>query len=307
MTTDQGDKRKIDYEVKQVINEDCDSMDRESTRDPDEDVPDVKTHVVWNYDPETAVHEGWKRYSTAVSACEEGRQWQNALVLFLDMPANGNKATDHLEAEVPREPGSAERGAVRGEALKPRLVEAYETGSRIEYFSRSQGKWAAGVVDSSGIINPWSDLPVYEVTIGVGVRKQIRAGVELSMLRLPLKPSDPVEVYSAKTKSWLAGTVKKEQGSVTSLGYQVEVWDGPEKGVLVVSASSLRPRFPEQSLVEIYISGQGWVPGAVMSEHRPSSSEGNDRELQIALEEGKLVNTPSYQVRFVDYPRQFSL
>jgi len=88
MTTDQGDKRKIDYEVKQVINEDCDSMDRESTRDPDEDVPDVKTHVVWNYDPETAVHEGWKRYSTAVSACEEGRQWQNALVLFLDMPAS---------------------------------------------------------------------------------------------------------------------------------------------------------------------------------------------------------------------------
>jgi len=284
MTTDQGDKRKVDYEVKRVINEDCDSMDRESTRDPDEDVADVRTHVVWNYDPETAVHEGWKRYATA----------------------SGSKATDNLEAEVPREPGFAERGAVRGEALKPRVVEAYETGSRIEYFSRTQGKWVAGVVHGSGI-NPWSELPVYEVTIGVGVRKQIRAGVELSMLRLPLKPSDPVEVYSAKTKSWLAGTVKKEQRSVTSLGYQVEVLDGPEKGVLVVSASSLRLRFPERSLVEVYISGQGWVPGAVTSEHRPSSSEGPDCELQIALEEGKLVNMPSYQVRFVDYPQQFSL
>lgn len=286
MTTDKGAQRKANYEVKRGAADDVDSLDRESTRDTEDEVdPSSKTHVVWNFDQETAVNEGWKK---------KGETSYRAAEKFED---------------VPREPGSEERRSVRGEELKSRFVEVYEMGSRIEYYSRTQGKWVAGVVDGPGIVNPWSDLPVYEVTIGVGPRKQLRAGVELNLLRFPLRPADPVEVYNAKTKSWFAGSVDKEQSSATLLGYQVKVMEGPEQGIVQVSASSVRPRFPEECVVEVYLPGEGWVQGDVVSEHGATSRSGPDsRELKIAPKEGgKLVTASSHQVRFFGYARQLTL
>ncbi|CAE8730018.1 unnamed protein product [Polarella glacialis] len=143
------------------------------------------------------------------------------------------------------------------------IYEIFQAGQSVEYYSRSSGKWLPAQIKSSRHSITGIEFPTHEVL--VGVRKQLRVGVEICLLRHVFAPGLPVSFYSVQEETWLTGELDALQNSSPSLmGYRVKIMSDRQ---VDIPPSILRARFPKDTEVEVY-TGQatGWISGVVVEE-----------------------------------------
>jgi len=310
METSSGDTRVVMYEVKAPAKDDTESFERESTRDPDdvEETPAAsKTRIVWNVDIDTAMREGWQAQAARAAQAAPASQAQPAQAVrertmdedeWSELTGTGQES-DGTEESFPSDLEPTPRGSL--------LV--YPTGCRIEYYSKTFGRWLAGRITGMGELSRLSRLPTYQVTVGIGARKQLRPNVELDLLRLPFKLGDVVSVYDTKAQKWLPGIVKEEQTSEASFTPMYSVAFAQREGLAAtasVLATNIRAEYPAGSSVEVYYSDMGWVSGVVVDAPRVAAAVNHETKwvevhAQLLDEmQSRQVRVPSYRVRFED-------
>jgi len=140
-------------------------------------------------------------------------------------------------------------------------LEAYESGMWLEYYSTTHGTWIQGQVKGKGLFT--EDMPSYTVMLKSRFRRQRRDHVEMEQLRRPFKEGDAVSFFSKG--SWQDGLV---QSHGWTLGYKIQATsegdDEAELPSIMLSAAEVRPRFPTESEVSVYLgAAKGWVSGKV--------------------------------------------
>lgn len=211
-------------------------------------------------------------------------------------PSNDNRPEDDMgegELEVAEEESCRKpyRGACN---YTQQMMFAYPVGTTLEYFSRTHGKWASGVISRTRLGQTSDDL-LFDVRVG----RQLRSEVSLSCLRPVLLQGMPVFACTERRrlredKPGLArrrrGPAVKEvwrpavihgpqKNHATRVGYRVRLEEEPprdrglidmisfkqDKGrVVVLAPHRLRRRFPPGIHVDVYRGpGVGWMPAAV--------------------------------------------
>ncbi|CAE8737475.1 unnamed protein product [Polarella glacialis] len=174
---------------------------------------------------------------------------------------------ERINKEQELSPGVAETEAdVEAQPSSPKSIhEIFQAGQSVEYYSRSSGQWLPAQIKGSRHSDSITggEFPTHEVL--VGVRKQLRVGVELGLLRRVFAPGLPVSFYSMHKKTWLSGEVDALQNPSPSLmGYRVKIMSDRQADI---PPTLLRARFPKDTEVEVY-TGQstGWLSGVVVEE-----------------------------------------
>ncbi|CAE8648437.1 unnamed protein product, partial [Polarella glacialis] len=179
------------------------------------------------------------------------------------------EATDLTELKSTMQPEATDptfeqlQGAAGDQGLAP--AEAYEPGSKVEYYSMTHKRWLTARINSSGNFRIDGMNPTYELK--VGLQGQTRQFVDMHLLRPPLADGEPVEYFWDKQDCWLQAEVCGAQSSGTTLGYKLRLEYCPESLEAIIPwapAAKIRRHFMVGSLVEVYRGPvMGWVAGEV--------------------------------------------
>lgn len=140
---------------------------------------------------------------------------------------------------------------------------AYRQDEEVEYFSRTHMCWLPASARISEAKEGEPEACTYDVLINTSGQR--RLDVPLELLRPPLLPEEPVEVFSRRYGgTWLPATVSScHRSASTTLGYQVRL-DGVGAPMDNVPASRLRRRFLVGEAVTLYCGPKyGWSPRIV--------------------------------------------
>lgn len=297
MVTQTGGRRIANYEL---VATDCrkDALDVEVVVDP------RLSRIVWKFDREAAIQEGWRREGLGEYPCETASLRLTARNSTEQAVSENGTTTTALgidQSEDSLQPADSTRGR-QGQTSTPYFY-AFAQGTRVEYYSKTHCKWLAGTIEGPSVVEDDHGLLRYQVMVGMGVRKQLRAAVEPELLRLPFHASAPVSVYLEQAEQWVAARVTNKQPiSAAMLGYQVHVIEGKAEGFdFSVPADSVMPRFPEGYAAEVFLSSSGWVPCTVLAQvstHQVEATGALWFEVDVQPDRlGHSLRMPSYRVR----------
>jgi len=163
------------------------------------------------------------------------------------------------------------------ELTESKFFPAYESGTHIEYYSKSNNQWTQGTVHSIAHDNGFRyDLDLDR--FGRGSRPRI--DVPLSLFRAPLSVDASCAYYSQSERKWLpAKVLTAPLQKARNRNYKVQI-NGD-----TIDTSCLRHHFTEEDLVEVYRNAKvGWVYATVIS-----TSHGDDPDL---AEESHVQSSP---------------
>lgn len=194
-------------------------------------------------------------------------------------------------------------GTPKGVLQRRDLKFKYETGTKVEYYSRSNGLWLPAEVFAKANMVRRSVVDVdtvitYDIHV-LGARVQELYDVKFESLRLPFEALEYVDIYSRDAKlptggKWLAGRINGPQvSSATMVGYQVLITDtscGEDtqkvlftgKVLEMIPATRLRRRYSEGQQIEVYKGAvEGWVKAVVQFGNKEDGSQKGWRDLDV--------------------------
>jgi hypothetical protein len=167
----------------------------------------------------------------------------------------------------------------------------YETGTKVEYYSRSNGLWLPAEVFAKANMVRRSVVDVdtvitYDIHV-LGARVQELYDVKFESLRLPFEALEYVDIYSRDAKlptggKWLAGRINGPQVSgATMVGYQVLITD-TQIVLEMIPATRLRRRYNEGQQIEVYKGAvEGWVKAVVQFGNKEDGSQKGWLDLDV--------------------------
>lgn len=150
-------------------------------------------------------------------------------------------------------------------ATGPILKTAYADGERVEYFSKTLGRWLFGLVHVATRKGDQQTQMSTRYDVELIPSAQQRLDVGLAALRLPFKLGEPVELYARRHGGeWLPGAIAAPLPTTGAVpAYRVEL-DGARAALEGVAALRLRRRFLVGDVVEVFCGpASGWCPAEV--------------------------------------------
>mmetsp|Transcript_173739 Transcript_173739/g.551590 ORF Transcript_173739/g.551590 Transcript_173739/m.551590 type:complete len:1178 (-) Transcript_173739:436-3969(-) len=258
---------------------------------------DAKTHIVWDVGREALDVYFEQQHGTRLHMCNSNSAGSDPSVSTVTpgVDISGSDPTPDarlsrsiqnfiLEKRARRGLGFAQDSRISDIIMYSEPVPvpistlAFEDGDRIEYYSQTVRRWAAGIVQvvylkssrSRASLSSGSSLsldlgPSVRYDVRVSLSGQVRHAVTLDLIRHPLTNGESVEVLTGTAGgSWAPAVIAGAPGpSATTLGYMVAA-DGSGKLLENVQAHRLRRRFNDGAAVQVYRGAdRGWVHAEV--------------------------------------------
>lgn len=174
-----------------------------------------------------------------------------------------------------------------GDAIWP----AYSDGWPVEFFSSQHGQWLAadlhtklarGTVSVRHSNDPADDEEhppevIYAATLRNQSMRTTKASLEV--LRVPLQPDDPCEIFMASLKRWVPGEVGPDR-RLNGIHILYSIRPAKSDVTKQLPASALRRRYDPGANVEAYCgASKGWMPATVAAGPQRPAPEGQSARL----------------------------
>jgi len=230
-----------------------------------------RMHVVWDVDLATASGKEWDAEGYKVSRTsrdavlnEETDTMKKRETMY------ANSTLSQINAEIVLQETQNANQAIEDVVEEPQEVEIkefhfFDEEDRVEYWSTTHKKWVtAKIIKSMGLDSDNKDC----YNLVVGAAGQLRYMVPVDNLRLPLKASETVSVYSSKDSTWLQGEIDGTPHlAATTMGYNVRIIgesSSQDEFIPNAPAARIRRRFMAGNPVDVFMGAKdGFASGKV--------------------------------------------